>query len=323
MQNATHNLEQTMGTVLKTFTSESMNEILAWVTEVLKEADTLTFEVLNPDIGRGGYAGETITIDATDYLYRSYKAWSDLGELLFCRMLTPKPISEHTVAITYEKLDLSDSFHRSDEKEEKYGTSSRFAAIHKNEEPAFLSAYLRALQSVKVGEKKRILNLGINTGDEFDLIRQILPHEEYMNIELVGIDFSQSAINVALERFTEGNATFYVHDINDLASLGLGRFDLIITIGTLQSSTLEFKSLFASLVQEYLHKEGAIILGFPNCRWMGGEMIYGAKAPNYSYSEMSILIKDIYYCKKYLQQKKFRATLTGKDYLFLTGTKIG
>jgi hypothetical protein len=278
--------------------------------------------VLNPDFGRGHYAGEIITIDGTDYLYRSYKAWSDLGELLFCRMLTPKPISDNTVVITYEKLDLSDSFHHSEAKEEKYGTASCFAAIYKNEEPAFLSPYLRALRSVKVGGKKRILNLGINTGDEFDLIRQILPHEEYINLELVGIDHSESAISVARERFSEGNATFYVHDINDLASLGLEKFDLIITIGTLQSSTLEFKSLFASLVQEYLNKEGAMILGFPNCRWMGGEMIYGAKAPNYPYSEMSILVKDIYYCKKYLQQKKFRVTLTGKDYLFLTATKI-
>lgn len=308
---------------MKTFTTEPMNDILAWAHETLKESDTLIFEVLNPDVTRGSYAGETITMNGTDYLYRSYKALSDLGELLFCRMLTPKPASEHTIIITYEKLDLSDSFHRSVEKEEKYGTSSRFAAIRKNEEPAFLSPYLRALRSVKVGEKKRILNLGINTGDEFDLIRQILPSEEYRKLEFVGVDFSQSAINVARERFTEGNTTFYVHDINNLASLNLGRFDLIITIGTLQSSTLEFKSLFASLVQEYLTKEGAIILGFPNCRWMGGEMIYGAKAPNYPYSEMSILIKDIYYCKKYLQQKKFRVTLTGKDYLFLTGTKIG
>ncbi|HZF69673.1 class I SAM-dependent methyltransferase [Sulfuricurvum sp.] len=307
---------------MKSFTSEPMTDILSWAHNTLKESDTLTFEVLNPDFGRGHYAGETITIGEADYLYRSYKAWSDLGELLFCRMLTPKTVTEHTVAITYEKLDLSDSFHASEAKEEKYGTASRFAAIHKNEEPAFLSAYLRALRSVKVGEKKRILNLGINTGDEFDLIRTILSQEEYMNIELVGIDHSDSAITVARERFNEGNATFYVHDINDLASLNLGRFDLIITIGTLQSSTLEFKSLFASLVQEYLSKEGAMILGFPNCRWMGGEMIYGAKAPNYPYSEMSILVKDIHYCKKYLQQKKFRVTVTGKDYLFLTGTKI-
>ena len=307
---------------MKTFTSEPLTDILSWAHEALIESDTITFEVLNPDIAKNSYAGETVTINDIHYLHRSYKGWSDLAELLFCRMMTPKPLSEYTIAITYEKLDFSDSFHRSEEKEEKYGTASRFAAIHKNEEPAFLSPYLRALRSVKVGDKKRILNLGINTGDEFDLIRQILPDEEYRNLELVGIDFSSSAINVARERFGEGNATFYVHDINDLSSLNLGRFDLIITIGTLQSSTLEFKSLFASLVQEYLNKDGAMILGFPNCRWMGGEMIYGAKAPNYPYSEMSILIKDIYYCKKYLQQKKFRVTVTGRDYLFLTATSL-
>lgn len=307
---------------MKIFTTEPMTDILSWAQTTLQENDSLVFEVLNPDIGRGHYAGETVAVGETDYLYRSYKAWSDLGELLFCRMLTPKSVSEHTVAITYEKLDLSDSFHTSEAKEEKYGTASRFAAIHKNEEPAFLSAYLRALRSVKVGERKRILNLGINTGDEFDLIRTILPHETYMNLSLVGIDHSDSAITVARERFNEGNATFYVHDINDLASLNLGRFDLIITIGTLQSGGIDFKPFFMKLVQEFLAPNGAMILGFPNCRWMGGEMIYGAKAPNYPYSEMSILVKDIYFCKKYLQQKKFRVTLTGKEYLFLTATKI-
>ena len=308
---------------MKIFTSEPLSKILAWGIDTLKESNKITFEVLNPDLERGRYAGEILSYGGINYLYRSYKAWSDLGELLFCRMLTPKSLSEYTVQITYEKLDLSDSFHHSKEKEEKYGTTSCFAAIHKNEEPAFLSPYVRALQSVKVGERQRILNLGINTGDEFDLIRTLVPRDKYLNIELVGIDHSQSAISVAQERFNEGNALFYAHDINDLASLNLGRYDLIITIGTLQSSGLEFKPLFASLVQEYLTPDGAMILGFPNCRWMSGEMIYGAKAPNYPYSEMSILIKDIYYCKKYLQQKKFRATVTGKDYLFLTATKIG
>ncbi|HEX5330321.1 class I SAM-dependent methyltransferase [Sulfuricurvum sp.] len=307
---------------MKSFTTEPLTEILTWAQESLKESDTLMFEVLNPDLAEGSYAGETILIEEESYLHRSYKAWSDLAELLFCRLLTPKVQSGHTVILTYKKIDLGDSFHRVEAQEEKYGSESRFAKVHKNEEPAFLSAYLRALNSVKVGEKKRILNLGINTGDEFDLIRRIVPHETYKNLSLVGIDHSQSAITVARERFDEGNAIFHVHDINDLSSLGLGRFDLIITIGTLQSSTLEFKSLFASLVQEYLAPHGAMILGFPNCRWMGGEMIYGAKAPNYPYSEMSILIKDIYYCKKYLQQKKFRVTVTGRDYLFLTATKI-
>jgi SAM-dependent methyltransferase len=311
-----------MGTVLRQFTTQSLYDILSWAHETLKENDTLELEVLNPDSARGTYAGETININNVTYVYRGYKAWSDLGELLFCRMLTPQPASEHTVIITYEKLNLEDSFHHSDEKEEKYGVESRFAALHKNEEPAFLSAYLRALRSVKVREKKRILNLGINTGDEFDLIRQILSHEEYLNTELIGIDHSQTAIAHARERFQEGNATFYVHDINDLASLDLGRFDLIITIGTLQSPGIDFKPLFMKLVQEYLTQNGALILGFPNSRWMGGEMIYGAKAPNYPYSEMTLLYKDVYYCKKYLQQKKFRVTLTGKDYVFLTATSI-
>lgn len=311
-----------MGTVLKSFTVEPLIEILTWGQNVLKEFDALTFEVLNPDTVDGIYAGERITIERKDYLYRGYKAWSDLGEILFCRMLTPKVLSDHTVQISYKKLDLSDSFHHSEEKEEKYGTQSKFSALHKNEEPAFLSPYLRALKSAKVGEKKRILNLGINTGDEFDLIRQILPHDEYLNLELVGIDHSQTAIAHARKRFSEGNASFYVHDINDLTSLELGKFDLIISIGTLQSPGIDFKLLFMQLVQEYLTREGAIILGFPNCRWMGGEMIYGAKAPNYPYSEMTLLYKDVYYCKKYLQQKKFRVTLTGKDYIFLTGTSI-
>lgn len=307
---------------MKTFTCEPLSEILTWAHNTLQDNTTLTFAVLNPDNAQGMYAGESIIIDGIPYLYRGYKAWSDLGEILFCRMLTPKIITKNTVQITYEKLDLTDSFHHSDAKEEKYGTTSRFFAIHKNEEPAFLSPYLRALRSVKVGTKRRILNLGINTGDEFDLIRTLLPQEEYRNIELIGIDHSASAIEQARERFPEGNGQFYVHDINDLALLELGRFDLIITIGTLQSPGIDFKLLFMKLVQEYLTPDGALILGFPNCRWMGGEMIYGAKAPNYPYSEMTLLYKDVYYCKKYLQQKKFRVTLTGKDYIFLTATSI-
>ena len=311
-----------IASILKTFTFEPLCDILIWAHETLKENTTLTFAVLNPDSTRGMYAGESVTIDGKNYLYRGYKAWSDLGEILFCRMLTPKVITDHTVQITYEKLDFNDSFHHSDAKEEKYGTESRFSAIHKNEEPAFLSPYLRALRSVRVGEKKRILNLGINTGDEFDLVRTILTQEEYRNIELIGIDHSASAINQARERFREGNTHFHIHDINDLASLGLERFDLIISIGTLQSPGIDFKLLFMKLIQEYLTPDGALILGFPNCRWMGGEMIYGAKAPNYPYSEMTLLYKDVYYCKKYLQQKKFRVTLTGKDYIFLTATSI-
>ena len=77
-----------------------------------------------------------------------------------------------------------------------------------------------------------------------------------------------------------------------------------------------------SIVQNQLSKNGAIILAWPNCRWIDTEMIYGAKMKNYSFSEMSNLYKDVNFAKKYLQQKKFRVTITGKDYIFITATSI-
>jgi len=80
--------------------------------------------------------------------------------------------------------------------------------------------------------------------------------------------------------------------------------------------------MLAYMIQNHLTSGGALILGFPNCRWSDGEMLYGAKAPNYSTSELSLVIKDIYFCKKYLQQHRFRVTLSGKEYLFLTATRL-
>ena len=190
------------------------------------------------------------------------------------------------------------------------------------EEPAFLYYYNQALQNVKITQRTSVLNLGINTGDEFSVIKNSLDTKTYANINFVGIDHSQTAISYAKSCFPEDNVTFHTHDINDLDSLNLGRFDLLVSIGTLQSPSINFKPFFMSLVQNYLEKDAAIILGFPNSRWIGGEMIYGAKAPNYAMSEMSLLFNDVIFCKKYLQQHKYRVTLTGKQYIFLTATKI-
>jgi hypothetical protein len=111
-------------------------------------------------------------------------------------------------------------------------------------------------------------------------------------------------------------------DINELESLYIGKFDLIITIGTLQSSNINFKERFMYIVQNHLNKDGAMILGFPNCRWIDGTIVYGAMAKNYPFSEMSLLIKDIHFCKKYLQQKKFRVMVMGREYIFLVARSI-
>ena len=310
---------------MKKFTTQTMFEIINSLEDEiknLKPKEILEFEVLNPDVVLSQYSGTFVEIDGESYIYHGYKSWLDLAQIFYCKMLTPTILSKNSVLIRYEKLNDDVSFHKADiKKEEKYGVESIFSQIHKNEEPSFLHYYKQALQNVTINKRIRILNLGINSGDEFELIKKNATNFE--NLELVGIDYCESAIAEAKIKFNDSkNIRFYTHDINDLESLNLGRFDLIITIGTLQSTNLEFNKLFMSIVQNQLKKDGAMILGFPNCRWIDGEMIYGARVKHYPFAESSLLYKDAIFCKKYLQQKKFRVTLTGKEYIFLTATSI-
>jgi 2-polyprenyl-3-methyl-5-hydroxy-6-metoxy-1,4-benzoquinol methylase len=296
-----------------------MQEILPYLQDTLQIQQHVTFEVLHPDRAEG-YAGRFVTLNQKTYIYRSLKSWMDLAELLHCKMSLPIAAVD-TIRITYTKLS-TDSFHQDIKKTEKYGINSTFAQIHKMEEPAFLYYYIQALQNVKISQRTEILNLGVNRGDEFEVIKSLLDTKEYKELSFTGIDHSKTAIDCAIEVFKEDKATFYTHDINNIDSLGLGQFDLLISIGTLQSPSIDFKPFFMKLIQNYLKKDSAIILGFPNSRWIGGEMLYGAKAPNYAMSEMSLVLNDVMFCKKYLQQKKYRVTITGKHYLFLTATKI-
>ena len=283
---------------------------------------TVRFKVLNPDFGSSIYNGSRVKINAQEYIYRGYKTWIDLAQYLECRMLTPIVVERDFIIITYEKLNSDMSFHKEDtDKEEKYGLNSIFSRIHKDEEASYLSFYLQALKNVKIDKKVRILNLGVNRGDEFQSIIEIA--NNFSSLEVVGIDYCRSAITSAQKKFKKHkNITFIQADINELETLHLGEFDLIISIGTLQSSNLTFTKVLMSLVQKQLKRSGAMILGFPNCRWIDGEMVYGARVKNYSFSEMGLLYKDVVFAKKYLQQKKFRVTITGKDYIFLTATSI-
>jgi len=310
-------------TVIYDFTATPMYRII----EILKadKSDLLTFHVLNPDLASGLYAGETIEWKGHHYIHHSLKAWSSLAELLGYRMLIPKTEPEYIVSIRYQKLQIASSFHadHADDITEKYGDHSIFSRINKLEEPTFVWHYLHALRAVKVAQRKSILNLGINKGYEFLGIRHILSPEKFLSIPMIGVDHSVSAIKRAHSILPYPNIVLHCHDINDLHSLNLFRQDLIISISTLQSPAINTKVIVMELVQKYLSRDGALILGFPNARWSDGELIHGARAPNYPYPEMSLLIKDIYWIKKYLQQHKFRVTITGKEYLFVTATKIG
>lgn len=309
---------------MKIFTNESLLTIKQWLNKILQTHDSISFVVLNPDLF-SYYSGEIVELNNTSYRYRGYKAWVNLAELHQCKMLTPQIIDDVSVKLTFKKLNTQASFHTAsiETPEEKYGTASTFFNINKNEEPTFLYAYHKALEAVKIQQRKQILNLGINKGDEFALIQQMMNDKEFSHINFIGIDHSKTALAYAKKRFLIPNVHFYQHDINQLATLDLKKSDLIISIGTLQSPSINYKPFLMSLVQEHLTENGALILGFPNSRWIDSELIYGAKAPNYPYSEMSLLFNDVIFAKKYLQQKKFRVTLTGREYIFLTATRIG
>ena len=301
------------------FSDESMYNIISTLQERLKQCRELSFTVLNPDSFSGLYAGTVVEVNQINYTYRSLRAWMDLATLLKCRMSTPTTNRDKTITLYFQKLQ-TDSFHQDNptDKSEKYGVDSHFSAINKNEEPAFVSAYHHALHLTGLPSRKRILNLGINQGDEFALIQEMLPKEIFKAIGFVGIDHSKSAIETATKRFKASNMSFYSHDINTLDELALEPFNLIITIGTLQSPGINYKPFLQKLVQEYLTQDGALILGFPNSRWIDGEMIYGAKMRNYRESDLSLVLTDIDYAKRYLQQKKFNVRISGKEYIFLT-----
>jgi hypothetical protein len=275
------------------------------------------FEEIFPILEKELYKMDTIHLSSNNL---DIKAWSDLASLLFTK-ITSINTSSNELKLTLEKLNKTNSFHKEQNIEEKYGKDSPFNSIDKMNQPAFLHYYLQALKNVKIDTRTNILNLGVNSGDEFEIIKKISGTFKEQNF--IGIDYCSSAIELADDKFSDHqNVKFLVGDINNLDEIINQKYDLIITIGTLQSASLNFKTTFMDIIQNYLEKDGALIMGFPNCRWYDGQMIYGASAPNYNFSEMSILYNDVIFCKKYLQQKKFRVTLTGKEYIFLTATSI-
>ncbi|HHB95378.1 MAG TPA: methyltransferase, partial [Campylobacterales bacterium] len=175
----------------------------------MKKNNQISFRAVNPDIDFTLFSGDKISIENQIYLYRGYKAWINLAELLQCRLLTPIKIDNTIVELSFQKLNTNNSFHnlKITDKTEKYGANSQFFSINKNEEPTFLWAYKRALNSVKIENRTDILNLGINRGDEFELI----PNRN--KNRLVGIDHSQSALDIARNRFTSDKYHFIREDI--------------------------------------------------------------------------------------------------------------
>jgi SAM-dependent methyltransferase len=282
-------------------------------------AASIELDVLDPDLGRGSYAGESIVHGGATYVHRPFRVWVDLAERLELRLLTPRPLPPPLVRLVFEPLDGAARLRTdADDPTEKYGATSDFARVSKLEDPGFVLDMADALERVALEPGARVLDLGVNRGDELALVMALSP--VLREATLVGIDHSASAIAVARQRFA-GAPNVQLHEAN-LATLGaleLGRFDLVMSIGTLHSPGIDDREVVRQIVQHHLAEDGAVIFGFPNCRYIDGEVEYGTRMKNFRQPELGLLIKDVAFYRKYLQQHHRQVFVTGKHYVLVTG----
>ena len=294
-------------------------EIIAHVERERARRVQIELDVLNPDLGRGQYAGERVENAGATYIHRPFRVWVDLAERLGMRLLTPRVIEAPFVRVVFEPLDR-EALLRADAEDptEKYGTASEFARISKLEDPGFVLDMADALARVELQPGARVLDLGVNTGDELSLVMALSP--ALRDATLVGVDHSASAIAAARERFRDAlNVQLHEASLGSLASLELGRFDLVLSIGTLQSPGIDDREVVRQIVQNHLAPQGAVILGFPNCRYVDGEIEHGTRMKNFRQPELGLLVKDVAFYRKYLQQHHRQVFVTGKHYVLVTG----
>lgn len=271
---------------------------------------------LDPDLGRGCYAGERVATAAGERLHRPYRVWVDLADRLGLRMATPRRVDAQTLELRFELLDARARWQAAGPVSERYGRDSGYARISKLEDPDLVIDLDDALARAGLPPRPRILELGVNRGDGLALLVALRP--ALAEAEFVGVDHSASVIALARERFPGPGRRFVVADVNALASLQLGAFDLVLAMGTLQSPGVDDHALLRQLVQEQLAPTGALIIGVPNCRYLDGELVHGARQRNYAQPELALVIKDLAFYKRYLQQHRRTVHVTGKHYLLLT-----
>ena len=303
------------------------------------------------ELSRGA---QTLELDVPADDPRPVRTWVDLAERLRLRLRMPRTLPDAgATRLTFDRLAIEDRLtiedrptaeegteERTEERTEKYGASSPFARIRKLEDPRFVIDLLEALDRVVASSAidrpdasnttidrpdasnhaLRVLDLGINTGDELVLLLSRVP--ALQSAQLVGVDHSASALAVARQRFAAHPNVQLVEA--DVASPmpELGRFDLVLSIGLLQSGALDDRELLRRIVQDHLAPTGALILGMPNCRYIDGEIEYGARMKNFTQPELGLLFKDVAFFRKYLQQHHKQVFVTGKYYVFVTAIPV-
>jgi len=301
----------------RTIGSENMWELHGWLNRLeLRPGCLLSLRVPNPDLGLDLQPGETLP---DGRIHRSHRFWLDLAEIHDYRVLTPRRLDGDWVELIWIKMK---PFRRdADRRSIRYHVEGDFARIDKTQEPYFCMDYGRALGDVALETEARVLSLGAHTGNEIGFFKQRFDQDFWRGLEFVAIDRSGSALGLAKARFPDLRVKCMHADFTELGRHDLGRFDLIIALGVLQIPEVRGRQLIIDLVKCYTKDRSSLILGFPNARYRDGELCYGARMVNYREPESSLLIKDLFYYRRLLQQHGFRVKITGKYEIFMTATR--
>lgn len=282
-----------------------------------RPGEVVRFEAPDPDAAAEHFAGEP----GPGGRRRSLATWAALAAELGAVPCMPERLPDGFARLGLRKLDPARSWQRSGASgdPEKYGADSRFARVRKFEEPAFALPFRDALRFVDPPAGARILALGCNRGDELAAVARLLP-DRAATLRLVGVDHCPSALAEARRRLPD--AEFIEGDLRRLDALALGRFDLVLALNTLHSPSLDGKALFRALVSAHLRPTGAVIVGLPDVRYVDGEPLPGAAVRGFAHPELSVVLRDAAFYKRYLATHRFRVMVTGLHTVLVCGRPL-
>ena len=244
---------------------------------------------------------------------RSWRAYLDLAEALGCRCRTPAPVGDGRVLLRFEPLGPEAPWHAAPSGPDRYADEAGFAQVRKLEHPGFLLPLLAALERTRPPDGGRVLVLGCHRGDEIAALTWLDPPP--LDLEVVGVDHAVGPLAHARRRFP--SARFLEADVNALPE-SLGRFDLVVAVAVLQGPRVDDKAVVRALVQRHLRPAAGVVLGFPNSRFRGGEVVWGARTRNYREPDLSLVVRDLAAHRRYLLQHGFVTHIGGRYDLLLS-----
>ena len=193
--------------------------------------------------------------------------------------------------------------------EAKYGVGSRYRQFDRLEEPEAADDLLYAFSRLAPGRAPRVLSLGVNDGRELDAVSAITERKP----ELWGIDASESAIERAREKFPEDRDRFFVADLNELSSMELPRFSVVLALGVLQTTTVDRDRLLCAL-KGILTPSARVLFSIPNCHFESYDIVRRPLRRDDPRADRSLLSKDVRLLTRWFYRAGFQRVETFGSY---------